>query len=300
MSFLGGIIGGALGAIGSIFGANKSAESVNNANEMQYQMFKEGQEFNKEVMQNKHQWEYEDYRKAGINPLLTATSATGTLSSPSGGSMQSSKYDYSGIAQSAAAFHALDIQDKQAEAQLSNARAAEANAESNKQNAETLASRLQFDSGKAFDLQRDYYDLSARQTESNISSAAQHTEYEKALTMRQKIENVYMPDLMELKLTKEQQGIALAAAQTVSQIELNRALGNAAVTNAESNRMFAQNAEKLGVSQSALNYSNISRVQQEVKQMKYDQRWQGDSAYDFADTFGKMLSNFIGLRHFGK
>lgn len=298
MSFLGGIIGGALGAVGSIFGANKTSESVNNANEMQYKMFKEGQEFNKEVMQNKHQWEYEDYRKAGINPLLTATSASGTLSSPSGGSMQSAKYDYSGIAQSAAAFHALDIQDKQAEAQLSNARAAEANAESNKRNADTLAARLDFDSGKAFDLQRDYYDLSAKQTESNISSAAQHTEYEKALTMRQKIENVYMPDLMELKLTKEQQGIALAAAQTVSQIELNKALGHSAITNAETNRMFAQNAERLGVSQSALNYTNISKVQHEVKQLRYDQRWQGDSAYDFSDTFGRMLSNMAGIRFF--
>lgn len=298
MGFLGGIIGGALGAVGSIFGANKSAESVNNANEMQYKMFKEGQDFNKEVMQNKHQWEYEDYRKAGINPLLTATSASGTLSSPSGGSMQSAKYDYSGIAQSAAAFHALDIQNKQAEAQLSNARAAEANAESNKRNADTLAARLDFDSGKAFDLQRDYYDLSAKQTESNISSAAQHTEYEKALTMRQKIENVYMPDLMELKLTREQQGIALAAAQTVSQIELNKALGHSAVTNAETNRMFAQNAERLGVSQSALNYSNISRIQHEVKQMRYDQRWQGDAAYDFSDTFGRMLSNMAGIRFF--
>lgn len=298
MGFLGGIIGGALGAVGSIFGANKTAESVNNANEMQYKMFKEGQEFNKEVMQNKHQWEYEDYRKAGINPLLTATSASGTLSSPSGGSMQSAKYDYSGIAQSAAAFHALDIQDKQAEAQLSNARAAEANAESNKRNADTLAARLDFDSGKAFDLQRDYYDLSAKQTESNISSAAQHTEYEKALTMRQKIENVYMPDLMELKLTKEQQGIALAAAQTVSQIELNKALGHSAITNAETNRMFAQNAERLGVSQSALNYTNISKVQHEVKQLRYDQRWQGDSAYDFSDTFGRMLSNMAGIRFF--
>lgn len=298
MGFLGGIIGGALGAVGSIFGANKSAESVNNANEMQYKMFKEGQEFNKEVMQNKHQWEYEDYRKAGINPLLTATSASGTLSSPSSGSMQSAKYDYSGIAQSAAAFHALDIQNKQAEAQLSNARAAEANAESNKRNADTLAARLDFDSGKAFDLQRDYYDLSAKQTESNISSAAQHTEYEKALTMRQKIENVYMPDLMELKLTKEQQGIALAAAQTVSQVELNKALGHAAVTNAETNRMFAQNAERLGVSQSALNYTNISKVQHEVKQLRYDQRWQGDSAYDFSDTFGRMLSNMAGIRFF--
>lgn len=298
MGFLGGIIGGALGAVGSIFGANKSAESVNNANEMQYKMFKEGQEFNKEVMQNKHQWEYEDYRKAGINPLLTATSASGTLSTPSSGSMQSAKYDYSGIAQSAAAFHALDIQNKQAEAQLSNARAAEANAESNKRNADTLAARLDFDSGKAFELQRDYYDLSAKQTESNISSAAQHTEYEKALTMRQKIENVYMPDLMELKLTKEQQGIALAAAQTVSQIELNKALGHSAVTNAETNRMFAQNAERLGVSQSALNYTNISKVQHEVKQLRYDQRWQGDSAYDFSDTFGRMLSNMAGIRFF--
>lgn len=300
MSFLGGIIGGALGAVGSIFGSNKSAESVNNANEMQYKMFREGQDFNKEVMQNKHQWEYEDYRKAGINPLLTATSASGTLSSPSGGSMQSAKYDYSGIAQSAAAFHALDIQDKQAEAQLSNAKAAEANAESNKRNAETLASRLDFDTGKAFDLQRDYYDLSAKQTESNISSAKQHTEYEKALTLRQKIENVYMPDLMELNLTKEQQGIALAAAQTYSQIRLNEAMGNAAITNAESNRMFAQNAEKLGVSQSALNLANVSKVQAEVKDMKYEQRYQGQPFYDVTDGIGKLLSNVTGLARFFK
>lgn len=63
-----GAIGGILGSIGSSILGSNSAKSVSQQN----------YEASKEAMQNKHQWEVEDLKKAGLNPILSATGSTGT------------------------------------------------------------------------------------------------------------------------------------------------------------------------------------------------------------------------------
>lgn len=80
-------IGGAIGAIGNIIGANKSAST---AKAMQNQQI----DYNKEVAQNAHQWEVEDLKKAGLNPVL---SSGGSGASANGISTPS--VDYSGYGQ---------------------------------------------------------------------------------------------------------------------------------------------------------------------------------------------------------
>lgn len=65
-------IGGALSAIGSIAGAaigSSSAKATNRANSLEAQR---SRDFTKEQLQNQHQWEVEDLKKAGLNPVLSA------------------------------------------------------------------------------------------------------------------------------------------------------------------------------------------------------------------------------------
>lgn len=65
-----GAIAGVLGSIGSSIIGSNSAKSVSQQN----------YEASREAMQNRHQWEVEDLKKAGLNPILSATGSTGTTS----------------------------------------------------------------------------------------------------------------------------------------------------------------------------------------------------------------------------
>lgn len=74
--FLGGLIGGALDIVGGIIGAdmqNSASESMQSNNI----------EWQREQLQNKHQWEVEDLRKAGLNPILSAPNASSAVSAGS-------------------------------------------------------------------------------------------------------------------------------------------------------------------------------------------------------------------------
>ena len=82
---LGGIIKSVAGPlIGGVLGAS-SAKSTNQANAEQAEA---SRLFTKEQMQNRHQWEVDDLKKAGLNPVL---SAGGTPSI--GGSAQAQMID---------------------------------------------------------------------------------------------------------------------------------------------------------------------------------------------------------------
>lgn len=77
-------------ALGSIFGAateNRNTDAVNAANA---QALERQIAANKETMQNRHQWEVADLRAAGLNPLMSTTSPTGTLSAPNASPAQKS------------------------------------------------------------------------------------------------------------------------------------------------------------------------------------------------------------------
>ena len=67
----GSIIGAGLSAAASIFGANKQANAADAANDKQIA-------WQREAMQNRHQWEVDDLRKAGLNPILSANAGAST------------------------------------------------------------------------------------------------------------------------------------------------------------------------------------------------------------------------------
>lgn len=282
MSFLGSAAGAIAGGIGEYF-------ATSSANALQQSMFNKQMAFNREVMQNRHQWEVEDLKKAGLNPLLSATSPTGTLSAP--GASAPAKANY---AQSAQALASLSIQNKQAEAQLASSEAA-------KLNAESLKRKTDFETGSQFDFAKSSWqsDFNLRKSvaDSSIATAADQRKLIQAQTMYQKIQNVYAPYLNELSLSQGEQAMALAVMKTDAEIKELNARAGSEVTNAQANMMLAVNAEKMGVSQRSLNSANMKNVLQDVQHKFYEQRFEnkGYGWYDFSNYFGKIIKNFIPI-----
>lgn len=286
MSFLGDALGPVIGAVGGILGESMS---TNSANATQREMFEKQIEFNREVMQNRHQWEVQDLKNAGLNPLLSATSPTGTLSAP--GVPSAAKANY---AQSAQALASLSIQNKQAEAQLASSEAA-------KLNAESLKRKTDFETGSQFDFAKSSWqsDFNIRKSlaESSISTAADQRKLIQTQTMYQKIQNVYAPYLNELNLSQGEQAMALAVMKTDAEVKELNARAGSEVTNAQANMMLAANAEKMGVSQRALNSANMKNILKDVEHKAYEYRYEnkGSGWYDFSNYFGKIVKNFVPI-----
>lgn len=72
-----------LGLAGSIFGAKTSARGIEQANAQNLAIAREQMAFQERMSNTAHQREMEDLRKAGLNPILTATGGSGA-SSPAG------------------------------------------------------------------------------------------------------------------------------------------------------------------------------------------------------------------------
>lgn len=130
------LLGAAIGAIGGLFGAKMGANAAED--NLQKQI-----DWQKEQLQNKHQWEVEDLRKAGLNPILSSHGSSSAASvSPS-----AIVNPLSGLASSASQLGMLkseieknkaDIrnQSKTADAAQENAAASMLNARTNKDLAE--------------------------------------------------------------------------------------------------------------------------------------------------------------------
>ena len=70
MSWLKSALGGVVGAVGSLFGARMQ-------NSAQSDLMAQSAAYSRESLQNRHQWEVEDLKKAGLNPILSATNSSG-------------------------------------------------------------------------------------------------------------------------------------------------------------------------------------------------------------------------------
>lgn len=67
---IGGVAGGLMGMFGGGGDAQQGQDAANNINML---LAEKQMAFQRETMQNYHQWEVDDLRKAGLNPILSAT-----------------------------------------------------------------------------------------------------------------------------------------------------------------------------------------------------------------------------------
>ena len=74
------VLGGVLGLAGDAFGAFMAQDAQNSAMAANAEMQARNIEWQREQLQNKHQWEVADLKKAGLNPILSANTGSSAVS----------------------------------------------------------------------------------------------------------------------------------------------------------------------------------------------------------------------------
>lgn len=261
-----GLAGGVLSAAGSIFGglfgSNSAEEEADKAYERQRELMSLQNLYNVQTMQHKHQWEVEDLKSAGINPLLSATQPTGTLSTSAAPSVAVANKAQSAAAL-ANAFTQLGTGLLSAKAQMKNAEANANSAQANLINAQTNQDRFKFDSGEAFNLSKDIFGLEKQKAEPMIAGL-------KIDNAIKAVEAEYIPKLKEAELNKVQTDIAVAWLVGEAQAKHYIMTGNAALASAAAQQSMAATAARLGVSQELLNSKLGEKAIQEAKKIELD------------------------------
>lgn len=237
MGLFGDILGSAVGVLGDIW-------STDRANDAQFDLQRQSYEYQKESMQNRHQWEVEDLRKAGLNPILSATNSAGGVISTGAG--QAAKADVSkalssvltAFTNSAIGQNSIKISNKDADSRRIDAEANMIRAQNDlKKTPSSIA--LQESQTKLNLYQMEYldknYELQKAYNDANVSK------------IYQDIANSVVEVQARVKLYEQQGEAALtSAAGAYNQ-------GLAALSNSDSQRIIAEVAEKNGVSQRELN-----------------------------------------------
>lgn len=244
-------LGAALGIAGDLFGQSSALDA-------QQAMMREQMAFNREVMQNRHQWEVGDLKAAGLNPLMSVTSPTGTLSAPTPASVPKLN-----LAQSAAALGSLKIQDKMADAALINAKA-------NERNSVTQENLGNFEMGPQFDLK-------SSQAAATMDNLIADTKLKNQEAVRISIDNIWEPLLKQSQLNYQEQQVAALKLVSAAQAEYYHKAGDAALTsayasvvNANANDFNAKTNRMLGEKEIELKDVNMTKVNAEVENILQD------------------------------
>jgi DNA-binding phage protein len=251
MSFLGDIAGAVIGAGSSIWGANQ-------ANSAAFEMQANSINAQRESMQNRHQWEVEDLRKAGLNPILSATNSAG--GSISGATANTTGPDISGalnkIANSALMKKQTELLEKDLQVKQDNAKANLTNADASQINAQAKmieAHNDQLKTNSAIEL-----------NSANIGYLGAMTNY-----TRQKQENETAMNKMQIK--EIDQRIVNSIQELAAKVVYLQKTGDAALMsasaaqrNAAAQELMAQVAQQNGISlrqlQGALTQKGLAEV----------------------------------------
>lgn len=251
MSFLGDIAGAVIGAGSSIWGANQS-------NSAAFEMQANSINAQRESMQNRHQWEVEDLRKAGLNPILSATNSAG--GSISGATANVTAPDISGalnkIANSAFAKKQTELLEKDLQVKQDNAKANLTNADANQINSQARMIEAHNDQIKT--------NSAVEYNNANISYLGAMTNYTK-----QKQENETAMNKMQI--SEIQQRITNSVQELAAKIVYLQKTGDAALMsasaaqrNAAAQELMAQVAQQNGISlrqlQGALTQKGLAEV----------------------------------------
>lgn len=251
MSFLSDVAGAVIGAGSSIWSSNK-------ANSAAFEMQANSINAQREFMQNRHQWEVEDLRRAGLNPILSATNSAG--GSISGATANVTAPDISGalnkIANSAFAKKQTELLEKELQVKQDNAKANLTNADANQINSQARMIEAHNDQIKT--------NSAVEYNNANISYLGAMTNYTK-----QKQENETAMNKMQI--SEIQQRITNSVQELAAKIVYLQKTGDAALMsasaaqrNAAAQELMAQVAQQNGISlrqlQGALTQKGLAEV----------------------------------------
>lgn len=251
MSFLSDVAGAVIGAGSSIWGANQ-------ANSAAFEMQANSINAQRESMQNRHQWEVADLKKAGLNPILSATNSAG--GSISGATANVTAPDISGalnkIANSAFAKKQTELLEKELQVKQDNAKANLTNADANQINSQARMIEAHNDQVKT--------NSAVEYNNANISYLGAMTNYTK-----QKQENETAMNKMQI--SEIQQRITNSVQELAAKIVYLQKTGDAALVsasaaqrNAAAQELMAQVAQQNGISlrqlQGALTQKGLAEV----------------------------------------
>lgn len=236
----------AIGAVGNIWSSNQ-------ANSAAFQMQANSIAAQKEAMQNRHQWEVEDLRKAGLNPILSANSAGGSIS---GATANITPADVAGGllagANSAQARKATELMEKELEVRQTNAQANMTGAEAKKLEAENDIQKTANDTART----NSSVALNQSQIGVNNTMLGYYTALTDNTNNRTKLETA----MNKAQISEIQQRIINATMEVGAKIEYYRASGQAALIgasaqarNAAAQELIAQTAAENGISVRQLN-----------------------------------------------
>lgn len=251
MSLFSDIAGAVIGAGSSIWGSNQ-------ANSAAFEMQANSINAQRESMQNRHQWEVEDLRKAGLNPILSATNSSGGVIS--GATGNTTGPDIAGalnkIVNSALMRKQTELAEQDLQAKLDNAKANLKNADAQEVNAQARMIEAHTDQLR---------------TNSAIELNTATTGYYGALTnyTRQKQENETAMNKMQIseiqqRITNSVQELAAKVVYLQKTGDAALMSANAAQRNAAAQELMAQVAAQNGISlrqlQSALTQKGLAEV----------------------------------------
>lgn len=254
MGLFDGLVGSIVGGVLGIAGEERAADQqFSNQSALQKQAY----EYQKESMQNRHQWEVSDLKAAGLNPILSATnSAGGTINVGAG---QAAKPDYSrAISQLMNAISNSALVQNNMENNTKNADSERINAEANYIRAEN--DRLLTPSAMALQSSQ------ARLNLKNMSMLDKNYELQKIYNEAQvsKINQDIINSIAEVKARINYYEASGQAALQSSSAAIMQ--GSAALQNAETQRVIAEISEKNGVSVRELNDALAGRANAELKE----------------------------------
>lgn len=253
------IVGGIAGdLLGGIFGEDSAEDMARLQFENQKELMKIQNQYNVENYQNRHTWEVQDLRRAGLNPILSANSSANVAGASLGSAatpQSAHNYDITkainAIANSALGRQQADLKEYEAQTDRMHAEADVLRAENDKARTPSAIALQESQSGlavKQTEMLDKNYDLQKLYTEANIRE------------IDQRIINSVMEVKAKVQYLQESGKAALMTASA------HQASAAAAMRSAEAQQIIAQVAEANGISQRQLNDALEGKASAETKE----------------------------------